>query len=113
WVVHELVHRLADVHDAELSLGFSPMSPRGFDEGVFHAPPLVRRQVEILSARRNTFHGFESIEDMKAAWPHELRVRHVAFRTRNVIAMAHAVCSAMGMPWQRIALRSLAALWRK
>jgi len=49
---------------------------------------------------------------MKATWPHELRVRHLAFRTRNVIAAGHALCHAMGMPWQRVAWQRLTARWR-
>lgn len=112
WVVHELVHRLAGIDGAELSLGFSPMSPRALVAGETYAPALVRRQVEFLMARRHAFHGFDAIEDMKAAWPHELRARHLAFRTRNVIAAGHALCGAMGMPWQRVALRRLAGTWR-
>lgn len=112
WVVDHLVRDLAHDPDAELSLGFSPLSPHALSHGVFHASALVRAQVEWLVGSRQRFYSLEAVEQMKALWPHRVEPRYLTFRTPNVIAAGNALCVAHGLAWTRIAMRRLAEQWR-
>lgn len=112
WVVDTLVRDLAADPRAELSLGFSPLSPHALEHGLFAASPLVRAQVQAVMSARSTFYPLDAIEQMKAIWPHRLEARYLTFRTHNAIAAGNALCVAHGLAWTRIAARRLLERWR-
>jgi len=105
WVVFELRERLLAEGLRELSLGFVPLAQATPPTASGTASRPVLWQFERLRRARRHVYGLESLEAMKALWPHRTVPRFVAFRTWNVLAGAGALCEAMGVTWWKLALR--------